>query len=185
MKFDIKLLLLILAAVIIVILLHRSCKTGTVTTTQTTTIVRVDTLKLRDTITFPKPYKIVERRTDTLRVDTGKIIADYFTEKYYQLAFRDSVIQATTDIKVVENSLELAKLDYEVYRPTIHTHTVVNEQWATRFSFSLGAGTNYNIKEKRAGLELLTTIGVKRQSIIFGYDFINQTPRLGWQYRIK
>jgi len=128
---------------------------------------------------------VVELKIDTLYVDTSKVIRDYFTEKYYQLSHRDSLLRATAEIKVVENTVKLARLDYEIYRPTIHITTMTTERKLDRFFFSVGGGVNYSIKENRVGAELLAAIGIKRHSIHIGYDFINQTPRLGWQYRIK
>jgi len=183
-KVDFKLFLLAVSVIVIVVLLHRSCDRDTITTTETKTIVRIDTLRHRDTIYFPKPYKVVVRQIDTLYIDTSKVIRDYFTEKYYRLSYSDTTLQATADIVVAENSLELAQLDYLVFRPTIHTITTIKEKTYRRFFLSLGVGANYNIRNNKAGVELLSTIGIKRHSLHLGYDFINQTPRLGWQYQI-
>jgi hypothetical protein len=119
-----------------------------------------------------------------LYIDTTKVIRDYFTEKYYKISYSDTLLKATADILVAENSIELVKLDYQVFRPTIHTFTTIKEKTERRFSFSLGVGANYNIINNKAGVELLTTIWIKRHSLHLGYDFINQTPRLGWQYQI-
>jgi hypothetical protein len=155
------------------------------TTTQTTTTVHIDTLRVRDTVYFPLPYRVVERCIDTLYIDTSRVIRNYFTEKHYHISYQDTLLQATADIKVAENSIELARFDYEVYRPTIHTTTIITEKSIQRFFLSMGCGVNYCITQNRAGFELLAAVGFKRQSIHFGYDFINQTPRIGWQYRIK
>jgi len=180
------LLLLLIATVALMFLLHRCPSTDTVTTTQTTTTtVHIDTLKFRDTVYFPQPYRVVELRIDTLFIDTSKVIRDYYTEKYYHISYHDTILKALADIKVSENSIELAKFDYEVYRPTIHTTTIITEKSVQRFFLSMGCGVNYCITENRAGIELLAAVGIKRQNIHFGYDFINQTPRIGWQYRIK
>jgi len=174
-----------MALIIIVALLHRSCKSDSITSMQTTTTVRIDTLRHSDTTYLPKPYKVVELQIDTAHVDTAKIIRDYFTDKYYQLSYSDSLVQAQADIQVGENSLKLTAFNYEVYRPTIQITTTITEKKANRFFLALGGGISYGIREKRAGVEFLATVGVKRQCISIGYDFINQTPRLGWQYRIK
>jgi len=185
MKIDLVLFLLICAVIIIVVLLLRNCNRNTVTTVQTTTTMRIDTLRSRDTVYFPKPYKVVERYMDTVYIDTFKTIRDYFTEKYYRLVYEDSLLKAVAELLVAENCIELAKLDYEVYRPVIHTFTLLTEEKRDRFFLSLGAGVSYSIRNKRAGVELLAAFGKKRQSIHLGYDFVNQTPRIGWQYQLK
>jgi hypothetical protein len=185
MKVDIRLFLLFVALIIIVALLQRNCKRDSVITSKTTTTVHIDTLRVRDTVFYPKPYKVIELRIDTLLVDTSKIIRDYFTQKYYQLTHRDSLLRATAEIQVAENSIRFASLDYEIYRPTIHVTTMTTERKQDRFFLSLGGGINYCITKKSFGIEFLAAVGIKRHIIHLGYDFINQTPRLGWQYRIK
>ena len=184
MKVDIRLFLLFISGVVIVALLQRNCKRDSVTTTKTTTTVHIDTLRFSDTVYVPQPYKVVELLIDTLFIDTTKVIRDYFTEKYYQLSHKDSLIHATAEIKIVENSIKLARLDYEIYRPTINITTMITERKGNRFFLSVGGGINYHITGNKAGIEFLSSVGIRRHSIHIGYDFINQTPRLGWQYRI-
>jgi hypothetical protein len=183
-------LFLLLIAVVFLLYLLRRCPGNdkgvtTRTTTQTTTTIHIDTLIFHDTVYFPTPYKVVELRIDTLYIDTSRTIREYFTDKYYLFTWQDSVLKATGDIKVSKNAIELAMFDYEVYRPTIHTTTIITEKSVRRFFFSAGVGINYSITQHRAGVELLAAIGIKRQNIHIGYDFINQTPRIGWQYQIK
>ena len=184
MKIDIKLFLLFISVIVILALLHINCNRNTKAGIKTTTTVSIDTLQLHDTIYFPKPYKVVELRIDTLYIDTNTTIRDYFTDKYYLLHYQDTTLKTTADVKISKNAVELAKFDYEVYRPTIHTTTVITEKIMQRFSLSLGGGFNYSITGKRAGIELFTGIGIKRHSLHLGYDFINQTPRIGWEYQI-
>jgi len=184
MKIDIKLFLLFISVIVIFSLLHHNCNREKTTAITTTTAVIIDTLKLRDTVYFPKPYRVVELHTDTMYIDTSKTIHDYFTDKYYLLSFSDSLLQGTADIKISQNAIELAKFDYEIYRPTILTTTVITEKSVQRFFFSLGGGVNYNFTSKRVGLEMVAGIGIKRHHIHASYDFINQTPHLSWQYQI-
>ena len=184
MKIDIRLFLLFICVIVIILLLHRSCHKETTTTVNNITVSRIDTLKVSDTVYFPKPYKTVELRIDTLYIDTATTIRDYYTDKYYLFAYQDSVLQANADVKISKNAIELAKFEYEIYRPTLHTTTVISEKSMQRFSLSLGVGINYNFFGKRAGIEVLTSFWIKRNEILFGYDFINQTPHLGWQYQI-
>ena len=185
---NVNLFLLLLVAIVLLYLLRRCSdndrEATTQTTTQTTTIL-IDTLTVRDTVYFPQPYKVVELRTDTLYIDTARTIREFFTDKYYLFTWQDSLLRATGDIKVSKNSVELAQFEYEIYRPTIHTTTIITKKNIKRFFFSVGGGVSYCITQKRAGVELLAAFGIKRQSIHVGYDFINQTPRLGWQYQIK
>jgi mevalonate pyrophosphate decarboxylase len=74
--------------------------------------------------------------------------------------------------------LRMDTLEMDTLKITIHTHTTITEKKRERFFFSFGGGVNYNILQKKAGIELLATFGVKRQCINIGYDFVNQTPRL-------
>jgi hypothetical protein len=186
MKVYFNIFLHIIAAAVIFLLLFRTCKRDTVTTTtQTITTVRIDTLRLRDTFYFPTPYRVVELQIDSIHVDTAAIIRDYYSEKYYQIHHTDSLLNATAEIKIAENTIKLTTLDYQIFRPTIHTTTIVTQKRINRFFFSAGGGINYNIMNNRAGVELLAAVGIKRHSLHIGYDFLNQTPRLGWQYRIK
>jgi hypothetical protein len=186
MSLNTRFFLLLIAVIFLMWLLRRGRNNDIVTTTtKTTTTVHIDTLRVRDTVYFPLPYRVVERCIDTLYIDTSRVIREYFTEKHYHISYQDTLLQATADIKVAENSIELARFDYEVYRPTIHTTTIITEKSIQRFFFAMGGGFNYNILNNKAGIEFLATIGMKRQNIYIGYDFINQTPRMGWQYRIK
>jgi len=187
MKLSINLLLnivLFCVIIILVIIVLNTCNRETTSITErTVTTVRIDTLIIQKTDSFPVPYKVVELSTDTmLYIDTGRVIQDYFTEKSYFFIYEDSAIHATGDIKVLKNAIELAKFDYEVFRPTIYTTTTITEKTVSRYSFALGGGVNYNWKDNRAGLELNAGMRIKRQTILVGHDFINQTTRVGWLY---
>lgn len=185
MKLSINLLLnivLFCVIIIFVIIVLNTCNREINITERTVTTVRIDTLIMQKTDSFPVPYKVVELSTDTMYIDTSKVIKDYFTEKSYLFTYADSAIHATGDIKVLKNAIELAKFDYEVFRPTIHTTTTITEKTVSRYAFALGGGVNYNWKDNRAGLELNAGMRIKRQTILVGHDFINQTTRVGWLY---
>lgn len=146
------------------------------------TTIKIDTLTVRETFFYPRPYKIIERLIDTVFIDTSKAIQDYYTEKHYQVNYEDSIIKAFTDIKIAQNSVESLQLDYKMLSKT--TQITMEVSKPGRIVFLLGGGFNYSLSQKKAGMELTTSLQIKKHQISLGYDFINQTPRLGWQYKI-
>jgi len=180
MKLDWKWFAIILLALIVAALLFRNCSKRR-SEKVTSTTVRIDTLRASDTIFFPAPYRVEKQIPYLLKVDTEAIIEDYFTEKYYSLKYEDTAIEAVTDVKVKGNALEMAKLDYKMtQRNTFTTQTTFEEP---KFFLSAGGGLTYNIPNRKPGFELQLGVGVKRSEFYVGYDFVNQTPRIGWQYQ--
>ncbi|MDL2312429.1 hypothetical protein LJC68_06090 [Bacteroidales bacterium OttesenSCG-928-B11] len=145
------------------------------------TVVRIDTVKIRDTVYHPVPYKVVETPIPA-EIDTAKIIEDYFTEKHYSIAYSDSLIEGTTQIKLLENRVEVALLDYQILQK--HTITNIEKVRDNRFGIHVGGSLNYHIPDKRFGLEVNASFQIKSHQILLGYDIVNQSPRLGWSYRI-
>lgn len=180
MKIDWKWFAIILLALVVLALLSRNCSKRR-SESVTTTTVRIDTLHATDTIFFPAPYRVDYKVPYLLKIDTAAIIRDYFNEKYYSLEYRDTAIEAVTDVKVKGNAIEMAALDYTItQRNTLTTQTTFKEP---KFSFWAGGGLTYSIPNKKPGFELQVGFGVKRSVFYAGYDFINQTPRIGWQYQ--
>jgi hypothetical protein len=149
--------------------------------TTITTIVQIDTVRICDTVYFPKPYK-VEPVSIPEKLDTANIITDYFTVKYYNIDYTDSLIKATTQIKLLNNAIESTILDYQMLQK--HTFTNIRETYSPRFGMSIGGSVSYSIINHKPGMELNTTFRIKSHHLLIGYDFINQSPRLGWQYQI-
>ena len=146
-----------------------------------TTIVQIDTVRISDTVYFPLPYK-VEATSIPEGIDTTNIIKDYFTAKYYNIDYDDSLIKATTQVKLLNNAIESTILDYQILQK--HTFTNIRETRHPRFSVHLGGSLSYSIINHKPGMELNTTFRLKSHHLLIGYDFINQSPRLGWQYQI-
>ena len=149
--------------------------------TETVITVRIDTVRVRDTVFFPKPYR-VEPNPVPEEIDTTNIIKDYFTVKYYNIEYTDSLIKATTQVKLLNNAIESTILDYQILQK--HTFTNIRETYSPRFGISVGGSVSYSIINHKPGVELNTTFRLKSHHLLFGYDFINQSPRVGWQYQI-
>ena len=61
------------------------------------------------------------------------------------------------------------------------TKTVYREP---KFALTVGGGFAYCIAQRKPGFELLLGVNVRRSQFQAGYDFVNMTPRIGWQYQI-
>lgn len=146
------------------------------------TVVVTDTIRGTDSVFFPVPYRVIETMTDTIYIDTAKVVSDYFAEKSYSLTFEDTALTAKADITVKRNSIELAKFDYEMLRHS--TITTIEKTKEHRFLLALGGGLSYSIPNRKVGVELQAAAGIKRHTITAGFDLVNLTPRIGWQYTI-
>ena len=73
-------------------------------------------------------------------------------------------------------------LDYELlHKHTTITETVFKEQ---KFALTLGGGITYSIPDRKPGFELTIGVNIRRSQFQAGYDFVNKSPRIGWQYQI-
>ena len=94
----------------------------------------------------------------------------------------DTAVKAVTDITVTGNAIERVSLDWELLnRHTLTTKTVYREP---KFALTVGGGFAYCIAQRKPGFELLLGVNVRRSQFQAGYDFVNMTPRIGWQYQI-
>ena len=181
MKVDWKWFAILIMALVIAALCLRKCnrKDGF---ERVTTETRTDTLRVRDTILFPAPLTVTYRDTIPAPIDTEAVLADYFAKKSYAIHYEDTTIKAVTDVTVSENSVEAVKMDYEIlHKNTLTTKTVFKEP---KFALTLGAGLSYSIPNRKPGFEVSIGVNIRRSQFQAGYDFINQTPRIGWQYQI-
>lgn len=181
MKADWKWFAIVMMAVVIFALLHRSCK-GRGETVRVTTVTRTDTLHVTDTVFFPAPYLVTYPVTMPADIDTAAVLADYFSRKSYAIPYEDTAVKAVTDITVTGNAIERVSLDWELLnRHTLTTKTVYREP---KFALTVGGGFAYCIAQRKPGFELLLGVNVRRSQFQAGYDFVNMTPRIGWQYQI-
>ena len=181
MKIDWKWFAIVMMAVVIVAMLQRGCRReeGVV---QVTTVTRTDTLHVTDTVLFPAPYLVTYPVTMPADIDTAAVLADYFSRKSYAIPYEDTAVKAVTDITVTGNAIERVSLDWEVLnRHTLTTKTVYREP---KFALTVGGGFAYCIAQRKPGFELLLGVNVRRSQFQAGYDFVNMTPRIGWQYQI-
>lgn len=175
------------AAILIFQLFNRCGKSNEPTQDFIETVqTRIDTLRIRDTIIFPVPHYIEKYNTDTLMIDTGKTIQDYYTEKHYSIAHRDSVVDAHIDIVIARNELLSSILRYDVFnKTTIKTTTITNTQIkAPRWGISAGGSLTYKIPDKKIGIELGVTVELSRHRIPVAFDVVNNSLNIGYQYQM-
>ena len=180
MKIDWKWILIVLLVIALIAALQRGCRHKDDILVET--VVVTDTLRGTDSIFFPIPYHITEPLIDTIYIDTSKVLNDYFAEKSYSLTFQDTALSAKADIRVKENAIELAKFDYTMLQR--NSITTIEKYKEYRLLFCLGGGLSYSIPNRKVGVELQAALGIKRHTITAGFDFVNFTPRIGWQYTI-
>ncbi len=181
MKADWKWFAIIMMALAIVALLLRDCR-GRDAAERVTSVTRTDTLRVCDTVFFPAPYSVTYPVTIPAEIDTAAVLEDYFSEKSYAVHYEDTAIKAVTDITVTGNQVGRVALDYELlHKHTLTTRTITEEP---RLAVTLGGGITFSIPDRKPGFELLLGVNVRRSQFHAGYDFVNQTPRIGWQYQI-
>ena len=181
MTLDWKWFAIVMMAVVIIALLHRNCG-GSGETVQVRTVTRTDTLHVTDTVFFPAPYFVEFPVTMPADIDTAAVIRDYYSRKSYAIPYADTAVKAVTGITVSGNTVERVTLDWElVNKHTLTTKTVYREP---KFALTVGGGFAYCIAQRKPGFELLLGVNVRRSQFQAGYDFVNMTPRIGWQYQI-
>jgi hypothetical protein len=146
--------------------LTKSIKSGT---------IRIDSV--------PVPYKVevpVYIR-DTNRIDTAKIIEDYFTKKTYSIPFEDSTTKITADISVSENEVKEASIYYEYIRTdtTINNTKIITSKW----NMSIGFSGNYYFKDKQPGISITAGLDYKKNRFLIGYDPFYNSVAIGYQYK--
>lgn len=181
MKADWKWFAIVTMAVVIITLLHRNCG-GSGESVQVRTVTRTDTLHVTDTVFFPAPYFVELPVTIPADIDTAAVIRDYYSRKSYAIPYADTAVKAVTGITVSGNAVERVTLDWElVNKHTLTTRTVRTEP---KVAVTLGGGLTFNIPDRKPGFELVLGVNIRRNQIYAGYDFVNMTPRVGWQYQI-
>lgn len=181
MKVDWKWFAIVMMAVVIVALLQRGCR-GRGETVRVTTVTRTDTLHVTDTVFFPAPYLVTYPVTMPADIDTAAVIRDYYSRKSYSIPYADTAIKAVTDITVTGNAVERVTLDWELLnKTTVTTRTVRTEP---KVAVTLGGGLTFSIPDRKPGFELVLGVNIRRNQVYAGYDFVNMTPRIGWQYQI-
>ena len=91
-------------------------------------------------------------------------------------------MKAVTDIIVTGNAVERVTLDWELLnKTTVTTRTVRTEP---KLAVTLGCGLTFSIPDRKPGFELVLGVNIRRNQVYAGYDFVNMTPRIGWQYQI-
>jgi hypothetical protein len=110
------------------------------------------------------------------------VIRDYYSRKSYTIPYADTAVKAVTDIIVTGNAVERVTLDWELLnKTTVTTRTVRTEP---KLAVTIGGGLTFSIPDRKPGFELVLGVNIRRNQVYAGYDFVNMTPRIGWQYQI-
>ena len=174
MKRYIAIIVLSIVVIILTALLFRECSKECPDTPQfsnTDTIIKTDTLTIKDTVYFPKPTTVVYHTHDTIK-DTVELFNDYFAEKGYNLEYGDTSYKLGINILLEKNSLKSFNYDLKLYqKEIIVTNTIVKKEI---FSFALGGGVGYRIGTKLPIAELGLQFSIKNSIIDVNYDFIDK-----------
>jgi hypothetical protein len=136
----------------------------------TDTIYKVDTIER--TIIDRIPYYI--QRTDSVvyrdtvfkDVDTIAILTDYFAIHYFTQTWRDSLISASEEIAIAENSITDSRFTYKILRPQTVIQNIINEEARAR---SIYAGFSLPVAEPKY-LELDAIVTYPRLYFGAGYS---------------
>jgi hypothetical protein len=140
----------------------------------------------------PYEIRIPVSRKDTIHdisvvylpqiIDTQAILSDYYSQKKYLLPFKDSVACIEVDLTISENQINEATFQYEfLQQNTVITHTVIEE---SKWNAALGLGVSYSMKTKLPGINVNAGLDLKRNRILIGYDLINNTLGIAYEYKI-
>jgi len=184
MKRYIAIVVLSIAVIVLTALLFRECSKECPDTPQyshTDTIIKIDTLTIKDTTYFPKPYEVIYHTHDTIK-DTVELFNDYFAEKAYNLKYNDTLYDLGINILLERNAIKLLNYDLKIYQKEIYiTNTVVKKEI---FSFALGGGLGYRIGTKLPMAELGLQFSFKNNIIDANYDFIDKGISAHYYYKI-
>lgn len=109
----------------------------------TNTVIVHDTTKrvIIDRVPYyiVKRDTIVETKTVFTKVDTAKILQDYYAIHYYTRTWQDSLLKVTLEDAITENVSIDNKFTYEILRPQSIISTTVNNSvvWSKRIYFGL------------------------------------------------
>jgi hypothetical protein len=193
MKKGILFFLGIVICLLIILLAGRNCIWCSDSVKYSDTVFMTETIagKIK-TDTIPVPYKVEypiflkETLIDTVfitMIDTAAIIADYHAKRTYKVPFKDSVAEIEADITVFENKLQEATITYQFQQNNM---LITNKEIITpKWNIAIGLGTSYSFKTKTVAININAGVDYKKNRIILGYDPINNSLGIGYQYKIK
>jgi hypothetical protein len=183
----------IVICLLIILLASRNCVRCGDSVKYSDTVFMTETIagKIK-TNTIPVPYKVEypiflkETVIDTVfitMIDTLAIIADYYAKRTYKIPFKDSVAEIEADITISENKIQEAAITYQFLQNNM---VITNKEIITpKWNIALGLGTSYSFKTKTAAININAGVDYKKNRIILGYDFVNNSLGIGYQYKIK
>ena len=145
------------------------------------TLYVYDTIKVTNTIYYPKPISIISRDTIIVK-DTSALIKDYFAEKRYKPLFFDSTFKLNLDITIEKNALKSLTYDIDVYqKQTTITNTIVKKEV---FGFALGCGFGYRLGTKMPIAELGLQLSFKNNIFGANYELFDKGITVNYKYKI-
>jgi hypothetical protein len=147
----------------------------------TDTIIKIDTLTIKDTTYFPKPYEVIYHTHDTIK-DTVELFNDYFAEKAYNIKYNDTLYDLGINILLERNAIKSLNYDLKIYQKEIYiTNTVVKKEI---FSFALGCGFGYRLGTKMPIAELGLQLSFKNNIFGANYELFDKGITVDYKYKI-
>lgn len=114
---------------------------------------------IHDTIYEPEPYEIIKYKQDTVyltqKIDTTKILEDYFLTKRYELDFsNDSIGVFRVNTEVSRNELVSAKSFIQPIHKTIVKENTVYKVPPVQFYAMIGSSLDFKTNRISLGVDL-------------------------------
>ena len=180
--------ILILVLTLVIIFLFTCNKSKVVTNTVTNETIRVDSVRITDTIvkTIHVPLKEIQYVHSFIDLsDTNEFFNDLYTYQYSQ---KDSLLEANILVKA-ENRPQSVKLEYDLKQFTIHdsiyvrdsTHTkeIINKSFLSVGATIVGNKTYFGFAPQ------LTYSHKKGNNYSLGYDVINGNIHVGFTKKLS
>ena len=151
----------------------------------TQTEVRIDTIKINDTLLYPVPIEVLKPVYDTL-IDTQYVVQDYYTGKIYEYNYKDTNFSIKAAIMIHKNALVSLIPEYEIYRKTITITNNIEVVKPPKFALSVGCdvGALFNTEKTKLLFFISASIQRERNQYNVGYDPFNRAFKVGYKYTI-
>lgn len=184
---------LIIVILILVIFLQRECKNcPEKPNIQDSVIYQVDTITLKNTVYFPKPYKVIDTlfQHDTIfknHYDTVQAVKDYSLYRKYDLPlFNDSIAKVDLVVDVQFNQIAKYQVKGTIYdrKTIIEHHTFVREEKRNKVFF--GAKIGYSIPDTSMLVAPTLQFLTKKEHLYsISYEPFRKIAEVGVFWKIK
>ena len=151
----------------------------------TKTEVRIDTIKLNDTLMYPVPVQVLQPVYDSI-IDTVFVVQDYYTGKIYEYNYKDTNFSIHAGIMIHKNTLVSFIPEYEIYRKTITVTNNIEVVKPPKFALAVGGdvGALFDTEKTKLLFFISASIQNERNQYNIGYDPFNRAFKVGYKYMI-